>query len=141
MRKQLKRGRKKKVAVLSFRPFQRSLPFALYTSAHTHEKEKREGLSVTVGPIFHVRYPMAGFFFLYIYFWMYFPQTLSPTYAGKSEEKSCTQEEFVAKKSPTVVATFRMKRGNTSGKEKVFSVDANSRLILRLLNDEDFFSE
>ena len=57
---------KKKVAVLSFRPFQRSLPFALYTSAHTHEKEKREGLSVTVGPIFHVRYPMAGFFF-YIY--------------------------------------------------------------------------
>jgi hypothetical protein len=75
MRKQLKK--KKKVAVLSFRPFQRSLPWPLYVLIHiriyiyihTHmHRRKKRGLSVTVGPIFHVRYPVAGFFFSLFFF-------------------------------------------------------------------------
>jgi hypothetical protein len=64
----------KKVAVLSFIPFQRSLPWPLYVLIHiiiyvyiyiyTHmRRRKKRGLSVTVGPIFHVRYPVAGFSF------------------------------------------------------------------------------
>ena len=63
---------------LSYTPFQRSLSLSfgpVYVHLHTHtvrmvniyiygvnsEREKKRGLSVTVGPIFHVRYPVADF--------------------------------------------------------------------------------
>ena len=37
----------------------------IYIRIYTHmRRRKKRGLSVTVGPIFHVRYPVAGFSFL-----------------------------------------------------------------------------
>ncbi len=74
MRKQPKRGKKRWRCYLSY-PFQRSLPLPFirpytctYIYIHIWERERereKRGLSVTVGPIFHVRYPVAGFSFFF----------------------------------------------------------------------------